>query len=183
MKEIFAVNQQAPSSLHASPAVSSPPAVWSGRCASHEETHALGIALGKHLEGGEIFALVGTLGAGKTCFVQGLAEGNDVPEDAYVRSPTFSLVEHYEGRLLLAHLDLYRLESTEDLEGIGWRDLLDGQTVIAVEWADHLEDYLPADFLRVEIHLLSATEREIVITPHGDPPRWWKAWLEGARAF
>jgi tRNA threonylcarbamoyladenosine biosynthesis protein TsaE len=183
MKEIFVVNQQAPSSSHASPSPSSLPAAWSGRFSSHEETHALGVALGKHLEGGEIFALVGTLGAGKTCFVQGLAEGCEVSEDAYVRSPTFSLVEHYEGRLPLAHLDLYRLESTDDLEGIGWRDLLDGHTVIAVEWADHLEDYLHADFLRVEIHLLSATEREIVITPYGDPPRWWKAWLEGAEMF
>ncbi len=144
---------------------------------SPSETAAVGEALGRLLRGGEVLALVGDLGAGKTCFVQGLASGLEIPEEAYVRSPTFSLIEQYEGRLPVYHLDLYRLSDVDELESIGWRDCLDGESVVAVEWADRLEGYLPVDYLAIRLVSKSPEEREIQIAVYGRCPAWWGAWI------
>jgi tRNA threonylcarbamoyladenosine biosynthesis protein TsaE len=105
------------------------------RTASPEETEAVGEELAAGLGVGDLLLLAGELGAGKTTFVRGLARGLGVT--SAVQSPTFQLVRVYPGRVQLAHVDLYRLESGADLGDLGLDDLLD-QGVVAVEWGDRL---------------------------------------------
>jgi len=112
-----------------------------------------------------VVALVGPLGAGKTAFVQGLAEGLGV-DPAEVSSPTFAIASEYPevGGLRLVHVDLFRLESEAELEATGFRDLLAPDVVLAVEWADRLPQALPRDRLEVRIERgagAEATHREI----------------------
>ncbi len=144
---------------------------------SPEQTQSIAKKLGTLLQGGEVLAMQGDLGAGKTCFVQGLAQGLDVPPDIYVRSPTFTLMDEYPGRVPLFHLDLYRLADLDELEAIGWRECLNGTSVVAVEWADRLEDFLPANALSLVFHLGPETERTLSLTALGKPPNWWSQWL------
>ena len=105
---------------------------------SPEETRELGRTVGRSLFAGMMLYLMGDLGSGKTVFVQGLAQGLEVPPEYYVTSPTFTLVNEYPGRLFLYHIDLYRLENAVDFEEIGLFDLSEEQAVAAVEWAERL---------------------------------------------
>ena len=119
------------------------------RTGSPDETRALGEALGRVLRAraarGEVVALTGPLGAGKTCFVQGLARG--LGAGGYVRSPTFILVHHYPGPLPLYHVDLYRI-GPSDLDALGLEEIMEGDGVTAIEWA--AASPRPADYLSVE---------------------------------
>jgi len=128
------------------------------RTKSAEETEALGEALGRRLVSGDLVLLYGDLGTGKTTFVKGLARGLGVPEETYVVSPSLALINEYEGRVPLYHVDLYRL-SPEEVEDLGLWDLL-SRGVMVVEWAERLEDAPPPRF-RVHFVYLSADEREI----------------------
>ena len=133
---------------------------------SPAETRAAAARLGPHLAAGDLVALRGELGAGKTEFVRGLALGLGVPEEA-VASPSFALAYEYQGRLTLVHLDLYRLaevspEFLPDLE-----DYLSGPQVTAVEWAERLGNLLPPDYLEVLLTITGEEEREIILTGHG----------------
>ena len=106
-----------------------------------EETLALGESIGKMISQGLSIALKGDLGAGKTTFVKGLAKGLGVSEDYYITSPTFTIINEYPvSPLTLCHLDLYRLSSADELEYIGFDDLLDDTHVMVVEWPDILKD-------------------------------------------
>ncbi len=106
-----------------------------------EETLALGESIGKMISQGLAIALKGDLGAGKTTFVKGLAKGLGVSEDYYITSPTFTIINEYPvSPLTLCHLDLYRLSSADELEYIGFDDLLDDTHVMVVEWPDILKD-------------------------------------------
>ncbi len=145
---------------------------------SPEATRTLAYQMGQVIQGGEVLALHGDLGAGKTCFVQGLAEGLDVPSSVYVRSPSFTLIDEYPGRMTLYHLDLYRLADVDELEAIGWRECLDGDAVIAVEWANRLEHYLPATYLALTFTHLEDDSRRITVETHGEPPQWWEKWAK-----
>ena len=117
---------------------------------SPEETRALGRALAKALWGGSVVAFTGDLGAGKTAFVSGMAEGLGVEER--VTSPTFTIVNEYEGgRLPLFHFDMYRLCSADELFHIGWEDYLARGGVCAVEWSENVEEALDEDTVRVDI--------------------------------
>jgi tRNA threonylcarbamoyladenosine biosynthesis protein TsaE len=136
---------------------------------SPAETRALAARLGAGLRPGDVVALRGELGAGKTEFVRGLAAGLGVPEDA-VASPSFALAYEYQGRLTLVHLDLYRLakitpEFLPDVE-----DYLTGPQVMAVEWAERLGDLLPPEHLDVVLVITGEEERQITLTGHGS--RW-----------
>ncbi|MBW2279833.1 MAG: tRNA (adenosine(37)-N6)-threonylcarbamoyltransferase complex ATPase subunit type 1 TsaE [Deltaproteobacteria bacterium] len=122
---------------------------------SAEETRRLGSSLGRALQAGDVVALSGDLGAGKTCLVQGIARGLDVPPEVPVTSPTFTLVGEYPGRLPLRHADFYRVESYARLAGAGFDDLLDGKGVLVVEWPELFPDALPQDRLEVHIALLA----------------------------
>ncbi|MBI9076733.1 MAG: tRNA (adenosine(37)-N6)-threonylcarbamoyltransferase complex ATPase subunit type 1 TsaE [Desulfatibacillum sp.] len=135
--------------------------------ASASQTRELGLQLGLAFEKGCVIALVGDLGAGKTCFVQGLARGLGVPDDVPVTSPSYTLVNEYPARLLLQHADLYRLSGDVDLEDIGLFELADSESVVIVEWADRsdFEDLKPDLF--IHITPLGETRRRIFIHPTG----------------
>ncbi len=114
-----------------------------------------------------IIALVGDLGCGKTVFVQGLAQGLKVPSDYYITSPTFTLINEYPGRLPLVHVDLYRLETVQDLADIGLEELLRDQAVFAIEWADKLTQSLSEDYLCVQLDFIDNDHRKIGLIAYG----------------
>jgi len=118
------------------------------RSASPEATRALAAAFADVLEPGDVVALSGELGAGKTCFVQGVAQGLGI--EARVTSPTFVLVKHYTGRLPLVHCDVYRLETIQDVHDLG-EDVLASDVVTFVEWGDTVRAALPDDRLEIDI--------------------------------
>lgn len=127
---------------------------------SPEQTAALGAQVAGFLKGGEIILLHGPLGAGKTCFIQGLCADLKVADE--VVSPTFTLVNTYEGRLKVHHLDFYRVEEGDDLTDIGVPDILDevwdGQAVLLVEWPLPLQGELGEDQPRVELLVSPGSE-------------------------
>ena len=133
---------------------------------SPEETQALGEALGRAAEPGDLFLLWGELGAGKTCLVQGIARGLGV-RDA-VRSPTFVLVTHHPGRLMLYHIDLYRLDNPLEVEDLGLDEYVEGDGVCVVEWADKAMPLFPREHLVVELRHAGDQERQIMLSPRGD---------------
>ncbi|MDO8473357.1 MAG: tRNA (adenosine(37)-N6)-threonylcarbamoyltransferase complex ATPase subunit type 1 TsaE [Dehalococcoidia bacterium] len=144
---------------------------------SPEETQALGFAIGKHAQAGDVILLAGQLGAGKTCLTQGIAWGLGVKE--YALSPSFVLVREYKGRLQLYHMDLYRLERLEEISDLGLDDYLYGKGVCVVEWADRGLELMPEEHLAVEIGYTSDTEREIILTGRGNRYRGLIAKLPG----
>jgi tRNA threonylcarbamoyladenosine biosynthesis protein TsaE len=126
---------------------------------SPEETQALGERLGARLGPGAVVACTGELGAGKTCFLQGLARGLGVTGS--VTSPTFVLVNQYRGRLPVYHLDAYRTGSLSELMDLGLEEMLHGDGVTVIEWADKLLPLLPARTIRVHLTGLGDEPREI----------------------
>jgi tRNA threonylcarbamoyladenosine biosynthesis protein TsaE len=134
------------------------------RTESAEQTEALGAILAQRLQGGEIIAYTGDLGAGKTAFTRGLARGLGITER--VTSPTFNIVNEYDsGRLPLFHFDMYRLGSSDELYDIGWEDYLSRGGVCAVEWSEIVEDALEGDVIRVDLKNGNTPEsRNITIT-------------------
>ena len=137
------------------------------RSNSPGETEALGAALAKLLWPGAVVAFTGDLGAGKTAFVRGMAQGLGVA--GRVTSPTFTIVNEYEGgRLPLFHFDMYRLGSAEELFDIGWEDYLDRGGVCAVEWSEQVAEALPPETVFV------------ALTRHPENPSWRTITIEGA---
>lgn len=132
---------------------------------SNQETFAFGERIGRACQGGETFALVGPLGAGKTRFLQGLAVGLGVTET--VNSPTFNIMKIYPraGRKgFFCHVDAYRLVAAKDLSALGLEEYLASpETVTAIEWADKTPEILPPDAIKIKIRLLAENEREIMI--------------------
>jgi tRNA threonylcarbamoyladenosine biosynthesis protein TsaE len=128
---------------------------------SPEETRRLGRILGEELRAGDVVGLEGPLGAGKTCFVQGLAAGLGLDPSVPVTSPTFILVAEYGGRLPLRHADFYRVESASRLEDAGFPDLFDGRGVVVVEWPERFPEALPKEGLWIRIEIRSESERRI----------------------
>jgi len=121
-------------------------------CASPAETRALGARLGRSARAGEVFALSGDLGAGKTCFIQGLGEGLGVGDP--VTSPTFVFIVEHRGRLPLYHVDLYRTTSLAEVRALGLEELIGGEWrdgVTALEWADRAAAVLPPDSVWVRL--------------------------------
>ena len=133
---------------------------------SRSGTESLGKAIGCALTGGEVLALIGELGAGKTALVRGIASGLGAPPNS-VSSPTFMLIHKYHGRLPLIHADLYRLHTDAEVETIGLPDYFTGQAVIAIEWADRFPTLLPKDRLEVRLTHRSLTTRKVQLTAHG----------------
>jgi tRNA threonylcarbamoyladenosine biosynthesis protein TsaE len=134
---------------------------------SHLETETLGEQLGRLLDEGGIVCLYGDLGSGKTVFTKGLARGLGVPPEAVVRSPSFILMQQYAGRLPVYHADLYRLDSVQDIDDIGLRDVLGGSGVAVIEWADKLEASLPRERLDVVLQHLDEETRLIILAAEG----------------
>ncbi len=140
------------------------------RLTTHSDagTEALGAALGRLLQPGDVLALVGDLGAGKTCLTRGVARGLGIEE--VVTSPTFILVAEYAtaAGFPLYHADCYRLEqAAAEAQAIGLDELLLDEGVAVVEWAERIESLLPADHLRIVLTVLDDTRRELGFEPHG----------------
>ena len=138
---------------------------------SPEETFALARDLGHGFRGGEVVALVGTLGSGKTTFTRGLVCGLGCPYYRKVNSPTYVLEQIYEGRVPIHHYDAYRLNEADELQGLGFEEHLGSERVLVIEWADRIEHYLPATRMVVEIEFAGgAASRSIRISGAGIPP-------------
>ncbi len=133
-----------------------------------EETEACGRELARTLKPGSVVALYGGLGAGKTAFVRGLAQGLEVQED--VSSPTFTIVNEYPGKVPLFHFDLYRLHGAEELYDIGWEDYLDRGGICALEWSERAEGLFGPETVKVTLRRLDETRREIEIVREEERP-------------
>ena len=128
---------------------------------SADETERVGERLGRRLVPGDVVALSGELGAGKTCFIRGLARGLGVTQG--VSSPTFVIVNQYTGRMPVFHIDAYRTESLTELLDIGFDEYVSGDSVTVIEWSDKLEPLLPPAAIRVRISGLGDEPRTIRI--------------------
>ena len=133
-----------------------------------EATRATGERLARILRPGDVVALYGELGAGKTCFIQGLARGMGVRSE--VTSPTFIFVNEYQGRLPIYHVDLYRTEDLQEIVDLGIEEYLYGDGITVVEWAEKIEHLLPAGTIRVTISGLGDEPRKIRL--EGVPEGW-----------
>jgi len=140
---------------------------WTLESTSPERTRELGEALGRLLGSSSVVLLHGELGAGKTCFTQGLARGLEVAEDEPVTSPSYTLMNPYAGRVPLYHFDLYRLLSVEDLVDLGFEDYLHGAGVTVVEWADRFPE-LVLEGLRVRLEHTTDDVRRITLEADGE---------------
>ena len=131
-----------------------------------DETREIGRRLGLGAESGDLLLLVGGLGAGKTCLAQGILWGLDV--DEYARSPTFVLVAEYPGRLTLYHVDLYRVETADEIPDLGLDEYIFGGGVCVVEWAERAPDVFPDSNLTIRIEVLDETTRRLRLVAAGE---------------
>ena len=131
---------------------------------SPQETYAFGKNLGETLCSGDVVGLSGELGAGKTCLAQGIARGLGIPEEYRITSPTFTIINEYPGRLILYHLDVYRLSGLRDLDEIGYEDYFNDKGVVVVEWAEKIREALPKETLFILLTYLDENIRKIVTT-------------------
>lgn len=136
---------------------------------SAEETFEAGVALAKAAKAGEVYALLGDLGVGKTVFTQGFAKGLGITEP--VSSPTFTIIQEYEeGRLPFYHFDVYRIADVEEMYEIGFDDYIEGDGVCLIEWANLISELLPEDIMviRIEKNLEKGFDyRMITVTKGG----------------
>lgn len=139
--------------------------MWTYTSNSPEDTQALGGILGGVLKPGDVIALEGPLGSGKTCLARGLLLGLDIR--GYIRSPSFSLVHQYMGRLPAYHLDVYRLDSVRDMDDLDYEEYFYGEGVTVVEWAERIKGVLPRELLWVVLAIEAPTQRRIVLKPYG----------------
>lgn len=129
------------------------------------ETQELGRRLSESLSPGQVVCLKGDLGSGKTCLTQGICQGWGVTEP--VVSPSFTLVNEYRGRRPVYHFDLYRLRSPDELEGLGYREYLEGGGLVIIEWPENAGEQLPPDRLEVSIFSGPDEERRFEVKPRG----------------
>lgn len=131
---------------------------------SSEYTIHVGRIIGATAERGDVVALSGDLGTGKTCLTQGIARGLEVPEVYPITSPTFTLINEYPGRCILYHFDIYRLTGAKDLEDMGYEDYFYGNGVTVIEWAERINSILPPNALFVQMNYLGENDRELILT-------------------
>lgn len=134
---------------------------------SAEQTYKLGECLGKVLKPGDIICLTGDLGAGKTAFTKGIGIGLDIAE--FITSPTYTIINEYNGRIPLFHFDVYRLEGVEEMYELGYEEYFFGDGAVVIEWADIVKDIIPQE--RLWITILRGKEedtREVMFDASGD---------------
>ena len=134
---------------------------------SANETQLLAEKLGLLLHPGDVVALMGELGSGKTLFAQGLARGLEVPEAFYITSPSFAIINEYPGRIPFFHLDLYRVSSVEELSELGLEEIIYGNGAVAIEWAERLGGDLPEERLEVHLKFKDETSRTLIFYGFG----------------
>lgn len=144
---------------------------------SPEETRIIGAALAPTLIPGDVISLSGDLGAGKTVFVQGVATALGV--DGGITSPTFTIVHEYEGRYPIIHMDVYRLDSFQEVLDLGFEELLDPQAILIVEWGEAVAPLFPRSYLEVDITRTGEDDHRLfVFRPHAPD---WLAKLQAMR--
>jgi tRNA threonylcarbamoyladenosine biosynthesis protein TsaE len=126
-----------------------------------EETEDLGAELAAKLSPNEVVALYGDLGSGKTCFVKGMARGLRVSQP--VKSPSFSIINEYPGEIPLFHIDFYRLAKPAEIEDTGWREYLDSEGIVVIEWAERVKNMLPYKRIDVYFEILGRQTRRLEI--------------------
>lgn len=136
--------------------------------ASPEDTLAIARALGETLAPGDVVALTGELGAGKTLFCKGIGEALGIPPEKVV-SPSFTIVTEHEGRIPLTHVDVYRLSSLREAEEIGLSETLAGRGVCVVEWAEKIAELLPTNCIRVTFTVSDGDRRGIAVAVPDQP--------------
>ena len=134
---------------------------------STDETIELGKRVGSLLEPDDVVALSGPLGSGKTCLTKGIALGLGVTDSRAVRSPTFIIINEYEGRLGLYHVDAYRLQGAEDLESLGSNEFMFSGVVTVIEWAERVAEALPAEYLQVTCRHAGESRRTYTVSANG----------------
>jgi len=132
---------------------------------SPEQTQRIGRQLGQLAKPGDVILLTGDLGAGKTCLTQGIAWGLDI--DEFAASPSFTIMREHQGRLLLYHVDFYRLDSIEDIYDFGIDDYLFGNGLCVIEWAEKGMELMPDERLLIEIEYVSENERRLDLNASG----------------
>jgi tRNA threonylcarbamoyladenosine biosynthesis protein TsaE len=143
--------------------------VLTARTSAADQTQDLAAALAGLCRAGDLLLLVGDLGAGKTAFSQGFGRAIGVTD--LITSPTFTLAKEYQGRLLMHHLDVYRLERLEDVRDLALPELLDGQAVTLIEWGDTILSALPNDFIEIRL-LFGDDDDDRIIELRCIGPRW-----------
>ncbi len=132
---------------------------------SPQQTIEIGRKLGSQLKGGEVIAICGPLGSGKTHLIKGIATGAGAGDSKSVNSPTFVIVNEYSGRLNIFHIDAYRLNSTREFDMLGFDDFCSPDSVVVIEWADKVESALEGiDCIRIDLAHTSPSQRQIHIS-------------------
>jgi tRNA threonylcarbamoyladenosine biosynthesis protein TsaE len=134
---------------------------------SVEDTLDIGRRLGSAAQLNDVIALTGTLGAGKTHLAKGIAAGLQVNDTRVVNSPTFVLVNEYAGRLHMYHVDAYRLAGCAELAALGFEDMCAAGGLVVIEWADKVQDLLPADSLSITLTVTGNSARRLQLAPGG----------------
>lgn len=135
---------------------------------SEEQSALLGVRIGERLAAGDILALWGELGAGKTFLARAIARGLGVPASIPITSPTFTFINEYTGRLHLYHLDLYRLGDPDELDTLPWREAIYGGGVSIIEWPDRLGANLPPERIDIHLEITGEESRTLVISATGE---------------
>jgi tRNA threonylcarbamoyladenosine biosynthesis protein TsaE len=134
---------------------------------SVSETIRVGKSIGTLLLPGDVVALVGELGAGKTQFIKGLAAGMGIGNPTYISSPSFTLINEYPGKIPFYHVDLFRLEREKEAEELGLEDYFQGGGITAIEWADKIPSLLPKEMLFIHIAYTGKNKRSIEMVGKG----------------
>lgn len=135
------------------------------RTHSPEETQAIGVRVGQNLKPGDIVALIGDLGAGKTCLTQGIARGAKIDLNQIVNSPSYTLINEYEGEIPIYHIDLYRLQRREEILDLGLEVYFEGNGICIIEWADRMLDLLPEGSMEIKLKWEDEFVRTIEFNP------------------
>lgn len=128
-----------------------------------EETILAGEKLAKKLKAGDVVALSGNLGSGKTTFTKGIGKGLGVKNPKRINSPTFVLIKEYDGKMPLYHLDLYRLDALQEIENLAIEEYIYGKGVTVIEWADKIKCLLPKKRISVKLRVKGGDTREVMI--------------------
>lgn len=151
---------------------------------STSETIRIGKRIGSLLQPGDVVALVGELGTGKTQFIKGIAAGVQVGNPTYISSPSFTLINEYRGKTPFYHIDLFRLKTEKEVEELGLEEYFGSEGITAVEWADRIPSLLPRELIWIKIYYIGKQTRSIEIVGQGKRyeviiDEFKRSWVQG----